>query len=529
MMKSKRNGISPTLAIVIVAAIVLLGAFALSGFMLGLLGTYAQGIGASVDPRIYAPQQAIGVLNQNATFIVTVSNSQSNAVSGTVELSAGGTVVRNQSFSLASGQASTFNLSTPLFTTGEWTITVATPTITLHPYSFVVEQNTDAADSQLTANSNAQEQTLLLIVGPVAAALIGIVPGAYSLYLRRQDRHARVMVQRFKEGAYWFIRVNCMKDFVEKCVVTYGDQKLALKEPPTQTRFEVSLRPGGGENFRFNVPTPPSDNDSTSITVLDDRTTLFKRQFKDITMGEVVSGPTPAEKARVEEEARKSHWSSLRERCIMPTVAGIDYLLNQFRSSDMVQVSINKGDEVMPKWNLSLFTTPVTIGTLYQTPGLAGGVIAQFDEVLFQDLANHYPQLKGKIDNAQMIVKAKGSRTMQLRWGLGMQVFRITKPKIDTMKFDGSIYPMGTSLATGILALTDTPPEMWPSIHEAAERTGILSVVEALRADSAVMDLAREYESNRKAVETELVTLRNELGKALEWEKRLPGNCEYLP
>lgn len=279
-----QKAIQPVVVILMVITITLIAAFAIAGFTSGLFGTLTNGVGATVNPGVYAPKQNIGILNQNATFVVTISNSRSTSVTGTVALAAGATTVRNQSFVLAAGQSQAFIMSTPLFTTGEWTITVATGDGTvLHPYSFIVEQNTDAANSLLTANSTAQEQTLLLIVGPLAAAVIGIIPGGYSLYLRRKDRAEKVMVVKFKAGAYWFIRVRCMKDWISKCSVFHGDKRLAVKEPAGKERFEVSLSAGNVENFRFEGGAPVPENDPTVIKVLDERHTIFRKPFRDLT------------------------------------------------------------------------------------------------------------------------------------------------------------------------------------------------------------------------------------------------------
>lgn len=279
-----RRGIAPFPATAILMAAVLIAAIAILGFTTGLFGTFTGGVGATVNPEIYAPGQNIGVLNQNATFLISVGNNRSTPIAGTVVLTAGATAVRNQSFTLAPGKSQEFTLSTPLFTTGEWTITVTVSDGTvLHPYSFIVEQNEDAANSQLTADNLAQEHTLLLIVGPLVAAVIGVIPGGYSLYLRRKDRLEKVMVVRFRVGAYWFIRVRCMKDWISKCSVFCGDRILAVKDSPGQERFEVSLTAGDGENFGFEGAVPVPENDPTEIKVMDEDHLIFRRPFKDLT------------------------------------------------------------------------------------------------------------------------------------------------------------------------------------------------------------------------------------------------------
>jgi len=278
-----RGGISPIISTVLIVAASLIAFAAVAGYVFGIFGQSLQGLNVTVVPEIYAPQQSIGVLNQNATFVVTLSNNRNTTISGALMLNAAGQVVQNRTFELGPGKSTAYTLTTTLYTLGQWTLTVATSGTVLHPYSFVVEQNTLTADYKLASNGVSQEQTLLSAAG-IVVGLLAAAPGIYGLYLRRQDVRNRVMVQRFKEGAYWFIRVNCMKDFIQKCIVMYGERKLAVKEPPTESRFELSLGPGGGENFRFEGALPVPDNDSTLIRVLDGKLTLFKKTFKEITV-----------------------------------------------------------------------------------------------------------------------------------------------------------------------------------------------------------------------------------------------------
>src|SRR5438128_2567730 len=80
----------------------------------------------------------------------------------------------------------------------------------------------------------------------------------------------------------------------------------------------------------------------------------------------VFIGPNLAERARRKEEARKAHLANLRTRCIMPVVAGAESLIGQFGASDYMQVIIYRDDEPIPKWSLSVFTTPVSVQAAFR-------------------------------------------------------------------------------------------------------------------------------------------------------------------
>lgn len=510
--------------VVILVAIALIAAISIFGFASGLFGSFSNGLSATVDPQIYAPQQNIGVLNQNATFIVTVSNSLTSSVAGVIALSAGAQTVITQQFALAPGQSETYHLSTNLYTIGEWTMTVSTADTVLHPYSFVVEQNTDAADSLLTANSTAQQQTFWLIAGPLLAALIGLAPGTYGLYLRRKDRRPAVLVQRFKKGTYWFVRVTSTKGYVQKCLVFHGERQLALKDPANEQVFETTLGPGGSASYRFEGLTPIPDGDFTQITVKNDKSRLFRRPFSDLPIGEGISGPVSPETTRVEEEGRRAHLLKIKKEVFQPIIAAVDQLIvDDFRTSEITGVVINNKDDPMPKWNLTLFMTPVQI-----LVGAASDSV-MFNDLLYQDLGNHFPDLKTQVQNAERTVESKGSHAMQLRWQLAMKIFELTKPEVDVIKADGSYHPMGVTVSAGLMVFTGTPEGIWPNIHAIAEKQGILKILERLKGDPEVMRLAREWNNERREVEDELLHLREALRKEVESERRLQGVCLLLP
>ncbi len=159
LFRKARIGISPIIATVVVIVVTLVASITIGAFVFGLFGSSTSGLSVSVFPEIYAPQRNIGVLNQQANFVVNVANNRASSVNGTIILSAAGQVAQTQPFTVASGSSKEYTLSTPLYTTGEWIFTVKAGDTLLHPYSFEVVQNTDAADFALTQNSTIQQQT----------------------------------------------------------------------------------------------------------------------------------------------------------------------------------------------------------------------------------------------------------------------------------------------------------------------------------------------------------------------------------
>ena len=344
-----------------------------------------------------------------------MTNSQGAPVNGTIILNAAGQVALSQHFELGAGKAATYSLTTPLYVTGEWTITVATSDTVLHPYSFVVEQNQGSADSLLSSNAVTQEQ---IWIAGIAAVATGI------------------------------------------------------------------------------------------------------------TAGGVFIGPNLAERARRKEEARKSHFAKIKMNCLIPIGDTAATLLEQnFVISDMFGVVINSVNDPMPRRTFSLFPNRPS-GISWKSAELPEGT---FDKVLYLDLGHHFPELKAQIDEAQKTLSVRGSHAMELRWQVAMKILVLAKPTIDTMKPDGSVSLMGATIAGGLMFLTGTPADLWPSMFDALKRGNLMPVVEWLKANKELMDTVNQYEVERKFVEGDLAALVSALGKALESERRLPGRCEYLP
>jgi hypothetical protein len=111
-------------------------------------------------------------------------------------------------------------------------------------------------------------------------AVAAVIPLYLDWWSRRKESGPPLLVQRFKEGPDWFIRVSCRRGVVEKCVVVFGGGVLYLKE---QDKIGVtSMTEGGAENYRFPAGVVVPDDDPTNITVMDGQRLLLKRKFSGL-------------------------------------------------------------------------------------------------------------------------------------------------------------------------------------------------------------------------------------------------------
>ena len=146
---------------------------------------------------------------------------------------------------------------------------------------------TSAPQSQASSLS-VEDASILIIVVPLIVSILGLVPLYLDYFSRRKEKKSIVLVQKYRDGAHWFIRVRCLKDYVEKCSVTFDKIKLNVRHPgmhiPIEDRYDVSLKPD--EEGSFCLPEELLDpNDKVMVIVRDDsRRYLYKKRFEDMAL-----------------------------------------------------------------------------------------------------------------------------------------------------------------------------------------------------------------------------------------------------
>jgi hypothetical protein len=133
-------------------------------------------LSVTIEPRIYDPNANIGILNEQAAFIIHVSNNRPSLVNLTVNVSAGNSIVQSQKMIVQPSEKRDLKISQQLTITGIWIVAATTNETgqSLSSYSFEVEVNKAEADVAIDQWNNVQRNWLVAVAG-VFIALASVV------------------------------------------------------------------------------------------------------------------------------------------------------------------------------------------------------------------------------------------------------------------------------------------------------------------------------------------------------------------
>jgi hypothetical protein len=137
-------------------------------------------------------------------------------------------------------------------------------------------------------------QALGLGVAAVAAALGDAVSESRSTT-------SRILVSRFREGAYWFVRVRCMEGTIDACSARFDKTPLITKDKQQQV---VQMAGGEAVNWTFWAADPPQKDDQREIAIMERGRRIFHRPFSELTEA-VDSAHPPPERERLRAERRQ--------------------------------------------------------------------------------------------------------------------------------------------------------------------------------------------------------------------------------
>lgn len=240
----------------------------------------------------------------------------------------------------------------------------------------------------------------------------------------------------------------------------------------------------------------------------------------------VFAGPYVAEKLRGGRVARRDHFMKIKDHVLTPLRDSIGRLLvGYFRPSESFYVGFYFTDadrtKKPPKDELTLTPGPVPVAML--NAGLGEAKVEYFDDLLFDDLGNHFPHLKLELDRVETVLKTDGSRFTAARYGLAQRLWFDLLPKVDPKKHNsGDVVKAGLMVASGV------PSGNWPNLYAGLPEDGTLDAINRFLKIPEVAALAREFVDLQKRIGDELAALLRSVSVILESERELPGRCQYL-
>jgi hypothetical protein len=185
----EKSGVSPLVIRIVIVAIAIVMAIAVAYWMLGLGGTLVfKGVTADVKARIYAPEQNIGVLNEEGLFNINVRNYGNLTRTIRVIINAEDYVVDNETITIEAEASENKTITQTLDSLGEWRIKVLDEdNKNVGSYSFLIVLNKGEANVRVNQWNDIQDSKKLSIISAVISG-IGLIISALALRASRARR-----------------------------------------------------------------------------------------------------------------------------------------------------------------------------------------------------------------------------------------------------------------------------------------------------------------------------------------------------
>jgi hypothetical protein len=173
-----------------ITAIMIVIALVLSIFAFGLMGITTSNP-VIINPTIYSPNDNIGILNEQATFNITIHNSHKENLEVKIQISGDGNVIVNDTHIIPPESTDNEVIVQKLSYTGLWVVRVLSQDPKIgETYSFTTLTNNVEADGQIYALKNTQNQqdlsTYAIIIS--VAGLISSVAISCLSYFKPRKR-----------------------------------------------------------------------------------------------------------------------------------------------------------------------------------------------------------------------------------------------------------------------------------------------------------------------------------------------------
>ena len=184
------KGISPRFATLVLIAIAVIAGIVVYMFVSGTLNSM-QGPSVKIFPDIYSQENNVGILNQEATFIINVKNPTNSSLSVKVSITGdGNSVLVNSPHIIAPNGGNNIEIKQKLSYTGFWLIKATTEDgLSEDSYSFAVYTSKVDADLYLTSLNREiarDNNSFYALIISIVALIIATIVNGLTFYVNNK-------------------------------------------------------------------------------------------------------------------------------------------------------------------------------------------------------------------------------------------------------------------------------------------------------------------------------------------------------
>jgi len=204
MRDSEKRALSPVVATVILIAVTVLVSIAIAAWMGALTVGITSAMEVNITPNIYSDTHNIGVLNENAVFVINIKNKSSELKNITILITTQEGNLFNEEISVKEKSENTTIINQKLLCVGSWIVKVLSmDSAIIESYSFVTVTNGIDADIQINALNNIQDAKNSAVTSNIIALLSLFISSTISIialvFSIRSSRHKKGELAKAKK------------------------------------------------------------------------------------------------------------------------------------------------------------------------------------------------------------------------------------------------------------------------------------------------------------------------------------------
>jgi hypothetical protein len=232
--------------------------------------------------------------------------------------------------------------------------------------------------------------------------------------------------------------------------------------------------------------------------------------------------PRKSEEIKSTKRARQIHFDKIKQNCLEPLVIGINNVENQFHIDESTRY--NK-QSVLDLKNDRELNEVLDVKLYVSITNHAYGSYT-LDTVLYNDLNNHYPELKKQIETVQKFLDDNYPSYNKKQTELVLRLFDKLEKPINAQENEQNKISM--AVTTALLCIFKDDKKYWPNLYNVASKNGTLPTIKEIINQSEITELGNPLKEISAKSRSLLSDLRNSVNQIIRYEGELQGKCNYL-
>ena len=234
--------------------------------------------------------------------------------------------------------------------------------------------------------------------------------------------------------------------------------------------------------------------------------------------------PYRSEKIKTTSQARQTHFDKIKKNCLELLVNGVDNIITHFRIDEFglygkqSLLSLKNDRELNETLDVRLWISITTQAY--------GNEMVSLDHMLYNDLDNHYPEIKTKIETVQKYLDENYPAYYEKFNDLVLKLFDVLEDSIKIQENEQNKINMAVTVA--LFNIFDYDIKRWPNLYHVTSKNGTLSTIREIIHQSEISELGRQLKEVSEKSTLLLSDLRNSLSQIIRYEGELKGQCTYL-